>query len=171
MKISHPLPGYLGAQRTHHGRWSMTALHLRSATLAGAATGMRSTVAVAALISFRASGLPAWMTGRGGMVLAPLAVTGELVADKLPSTPSRLIPRGLAGRAAFAAFAGAVLARGDEQPLLPAAAIASAAALASAKICHDLRAAASNRFPPCAVAAAEDGLALGLAGAAGELTL
>ena len=142
--------------------------YLEKAALAGAATGMRSTVAVGALISFGASGLPDWMAGRVAMVVAPMAVTGELVVDKLPSTPSRLAPQGLAGRAAFAALAGAVLARGEEQPLLAGAAVASAAALASARVCHYLRTAASNRFAPCAVAAAEDGLALGLAGATGE---
>jgi hypothetical protein len=44
--------------------------------------------------------------------------------------------------------------------------VACAAALASARIGHDVRAAASDRLPPCAVAAAEDGLALALADAA-----
>jgi uncharacterized membrane protein len=139
---------------------------LRAAILAGAATGMRSTFAVAALISRRSSGLPTWLVGRPAGVVAPLAVTGELIMDKLPSTPSRLDSPGLAGRASAAALAGAVIARGTGQPQLLEALVASAAALASARICHDLRVALSERLPPCAVAAGEDGLAFALAAAA-----
>lgn len=139
---------------------------LRAAILAGVATGMRSTVAVAALISRRASGLPTWLARRPAAVVAPLAVTGELVTDKLPSTPSRLEPPGLAGRAACAALAGAVIARGTDQPQLLEALVASAAALASSRVCHALRVALSERLPSCAVAAGEDGLALALAAAA-----
>jgi uncharacterized membrane protein len=141
--------------------------HLKGAILAGAATGLRSTVGVAALVNRRASGLPTWLARRPAFVVAPLALTGELVADKLPSTPSRLEPTGLTARVASAALAGAVIARSTDQPVPLAAMVASAAALASARVGHDLRAAASDRLPPCAVAAAEDGLALALAGAAG----
>jgi uncharacterized membrane protein len=86
--------------------------------------------------------------------------------DKLPSTPSRLQPPGLAGRAACAALAGAVIARGTDQPQLLEAFVASAAALVSARVCHDLRDALSERLSTCAVAAAEDGLAFALAAAA-----
>jgi uncharacterized membrane protein len=127
---------------------------------------MRSTVAVAALIHGRAGGLPAWLARRPATVVAPLAVTGELATDKLPSTPSRLEPPGLAGRVAGAALAGAVIARGADQPRLPYALVASGAALASARVCHALRVALSERLPACAVAAGEDGLAIALAGAA-----
>ena len=147
-------------------RKSATTPHLRAAILAGAATGMRSTVAVAALISRRASGLPTWLARRPAAVVAPLAVTSELAMDKLPSTPSRLEPPGLAGRAALAALAGAVIARGTDQPQLLEALVASAAALASARVCHALRVALSERLPSCAVAAGEDRLALALAAAA-----
>ena len=139
---------------------------LKRALLAGAATGLRSTVGVTALINRRASGLPVWLARQPALVLAPLALTGELVADKLPSTPSRMAPTGLAGRVTSAALAGAVIARSTDQSVPLAAIVACAAALASAKIGHDVRAAVSDRLPPCAVAAAEDGLALALAGAA-----
>jgi uncharacterized membrane protein len=139
---------------------------LKAAILAGTATGLRSTVGVAALINRRPSGLPGWLAREPAVVLAPLALTGELVADKLPSTPSRLGPTGLAGRVTSAALAGAVIARSTDQPVALAVIVACAAALASARIGHDVRAAASDRLPPCAVAAAEDGLALALADAA-----
>jgi len=87
------------------------------------------------------------------------------VADKLPSAPSRLEPAGLGGRVVLAAAAGAVLARGAKDPLLPAVVVAAAAALLSARIGHDVRAAASKRVPPAAAATAEDMVALGLAAA------
>jgi uncharacterized membrane protein len=134
-----------------------------SAALAGAATGLRSTVGLAALIDAGAAGLPALLTGPRARAVARLAVASELVLDKLPSTPSRLEPAGLAGRIVFAAVAGAVLARGADQPVLEAVVIASAAAIAGAKLGHDARVAAAELFPPFAVAVAEDGLALGLA--------
>ena len=138
---------------------------LELAALAGAATGLRSTVAVAALINAGAPGLPRQLTGHVARVAASLGVAGELVADKLPSTPSRLEPAGLGGRLALAAAAGAVLARGAKDPLLPAVVVAAAAALLSARIGHDVRAAASKRVPPSAAATAEDAVALGLAAA------
>jgi uncharacterized membrane protein len=140
--------------------------HLNGAILVGAATGLRSTIGLAALINRRASGLPTWLAPEPAVVLAPLALTGELVVDKLPSTPSRLGLTGLAGRVASAALAGAVIARSTDQSVSLAAFVACAAALASARLGHDVRAAASGRLPPCAVAAAEDGLAFALGGAA-----
>jgi uncharacterized membrane protein len=139
---------------------------LELAALAGAATGLRSTVAMAALINAGAPGLPRQLTGHVARAAASLGVVGELVADKLPSTPSRLEPAGLGGRLALAAAAGAVLARGSKDPLLPAITVAAAAALLSARIGHDLRAAASTRVPPAAAATAEDTVALALATAA-----
>jgi uncharacterized membrane protein len=138
---------------------------LESAALAGAATGLRSTVGMAALINAGAFGLPRQLTGHVAQVAASLGVIGELVADKLPSTPSRLEPAGLGGRLVLAAAAGAVLARGAKDPLLPAVLVAAAAALLSARIGHDVRAAASKRVPPMAAATAEDTVAFGLAAA------
>ncbi|HEX6454513.1 MAG TPA: hypothetical protein VF060_34255 [Trebonia sp.] len=143
----------------------MITTSLKLAAIAGAATGLRSTVAVAALVNAGAPGLPHQLTGQAARIGALLGVAGELVADKLPSTPSRLGPSGLGGRLALAATAGAVLARGGKDPVLPAVVVAAAAALASAKIGHDVRTAAAKRVPPLAAAAAEDTVALGLAAA------
>ena len=118
---------------------------LQRAALAGAATGLRSTVALAvrAPARFRA--------------VAIFAVAGEIVVDKLPQTPSRLAPGPLAGRAVLGSAAGALAAgrRG--------AAIGLAAALVSARVGHDLRGRLSERPPSLAVAAAEDAVALSLA--------
>ena len=87
----------------------------------------------------------------------------ELVADKLPGTPSRLDPPGLIGRLIFASLAAAVLARSEHRGPVPAMLTASVAALAAAKICHDARAALARRLPDPVVAVAEDALAIGLA--------
>jgi len=110
-------------------------------------------------------GLPSQLTGQAAKVAASLGAAGELVADKLPSAPSRLEPAGLGGRTVLAAVAAAVLARGAKDPLLPTVVVAAAAALLSARIGHDVRAAASKRMPPAAAATAEDMVALGLAAA------
>ena len=139
--------------------------YLEKVALAGAATGMRSTVAVAGLIFSGAPGLPAALTAPVAAGLAGLGVNEELEQDKNPSAPSRLAPIGLAGRTAFASAAGAVLARGAKRAVLPAVILASATALVSARVCHDLRVAAEKRFDPSAVASVEDALALSLASA------
>jgi len=86
---------------------------------------------------------------------------GQAVVDPLPpGTPRARRPRDIA------ALAGAVIARGTDQPQPLDALVASAAALTSARVCHALRLALSERLPSCAVAAGEDGLALALAAAA-----
>jgi uncharacterized membrane protein len=139
--------------------------HLRRAALAGAATGLRSTVAVAALIN-RGRRLPGVLANPLARPAAGLGVATELVLDKLPFTGSRLDPPGLAGRLVFAAAAGALIARAAARPVLPAAAVACAAALVTAKVGHDARVAAAERVPPLAAAVVEDALALGLASAA-----
>jgi uncharacterized membrane protein len=149
-------------------RKSTATKDVKAAILAGAATGLRSTVGIAALINDRAAGLPPWLAGPPAAVLAPVAAMGELANDKLPSTASRLEPMGLAARVLSAGLAGTIIARSTGQPALPATAVAAAAALASARVGHDLRVALSKRLPSGAVAAGEDGLAFALAEAAGN---
>ena len=136
---------------------------LEHAAVLGAATGMRSTVALAALILRRSDGLPAVLQHPAARRIAVTADGTELVADKLPGTPSRLDPPGLIGRLIFASLAAAVLARSEHRGPIPSMLTASVAALASAKICHDVRAALARRLPAPAVAVAEDALAIGLA--------
>ena len=137
---------------------------LARAGVLGAATGLRSTVALAALVVRRNDGLPAALGHPAAQVAAAIACAGELVADKLPTTPSRLTPRGLSSRLIAASLAAAVLARREARGPVPAVVIASAAALAAAKIGHDTRRGLDRRFPDPVVALAEDGLAIGLAG-------
>ena len=134
----------------------------RAAAL-GAATGLRSTVALAALIVRRNDGLPAVLRHPAARLAAAMADGGELIGDKLPMTPSRLTPPGLAGRVISASLAATVLARSGHRRPVPAVAIASAAALAAAKIGHDTRCALARRLPDPAVAVVEDAVAIGLA--------
>ena len=136
---------------------------LVDAALVGAATGLRSTVGVGALVDTASRGLPAFATTPPARVVAGVGVAGELVGDKLPKTPSRLEPPGLAARFVLGAVAGAVLARASARPMVPAALVASAAAVVSARVGHDLRRAASTRVPPLLAAVVEDVVAIGLA--------
>jgi uncharacterized membrane protein len=140
---------------------------LLRAALAGAATGLRSTVGLGALVETTSRGLPALLRTPPARVAVGLGVTGELVVDKLPSTPSRLEPPGLLSRVTLGALTGVVIARASARPMVPAAVVAATAALLSARVGHDLRDRLSRRIPPLAAALGEDVVALGLAAARG----
>lgn len=136
-------------------------LLLRSAAL-GTASGLRSQMGLAALALLR----PA--TGRAGTPVARgaigLAAAGELVADKLPMTPSRTAPGPLFGRLVCGAMAAGTLARRASGPLLPAVAVGAVTAVLGAKLSHDARAHMAERVgADLPVALGEDALAAGLA--------
>ncbi|WP_454041525.1 hypothetical protein [Cellulosimicrobium sp. Marseille-Q8652] len=102
--------------RTHPGQPRPSApagrsLAVRSLAL-GVAAGSRSTLGVAApLLAARPDGGSA---GHGPVArgAALLAVVGEVVGDKQPSAPSRLVPPGPAFRMLSGALGGTRLARG-----------------------------------------------------------
>jgi uncharacterized membrane protein len=94
-----------------------------------------------------------------------VAAAGELVGDKLPMTPSRLEPPGLAGRLVMGALAAGLFAQTRQARWLPAAAIGALSAVVAAKVGHDVRAQLAQHVPDPAVAVVEDALALGLAAA------
>jgi hypothetical protein len=60
---------------------------LGRAGLLGAATGLRSTVALAALVVRHNDGLPAALGHPAAQAAAAIACAGELVADKLCRVP------------------------------------------------------------------------------------
>jgi len=127
--------------------------HIRSAALLGLAAGLRAFSAPAALVLRERP-----LNRARRVVLA--AAAGELIADKLPSMPSRLKRRGLTGRILSSAFAGhSVAGRAG-------AATGAASALTSAVAGHRVRAAVSSPLG----AFVEDWLAIGLAtlGASGR---
>ena len=132
-------------------------LVLRSFGL-GLATGMRSSLGAAAPGLFRRGGVSTW-----GRAIRATAVGGELVADKLPSTPSRLEGPGLAYRAGAGADGGLLLAR---QAKSASGACLAAGALGAAVSSYGGVAWlgwASKRMPDWQGALIEDGVALALA--------
>jgi uncharacterized membrane protein len=94
-----------------------------------------------------------------------VAAAGELVADKLPNTPSRLTPPGIAARVVLGALAAGLFADARRASWPSAAAIGATSAVAAAKAGHDVRARLALQAPDPAVAVLEDALALGLAAA------
>ena len=85
-----------------HGQGNM----LEHAAVLGAATGMRSTVALTALILRRSDGLPAVLRHPAARLIAATADGAELVVDKLPGRPH--VDRAVAfpGRGTIAASHG-----------------------------------------------------------------
>jgi uncharacterized membrane protein len=119
----------------------------------GAATGLRTMTGPA--FAFAAT------SGRWAWLLCAAAV-GEYIVDKLPATPARTQPLGLAGRAVSAAFSGASVAGEDERLLGATSAVAAAMASAYAGVAYRHWCAA-RKFPPIASALVEDSLAIALA--------
>jgi uncharacterized membrane protein len=149
-------------QRKPMTRRHSSQLLTRAAAL-GAATGLRSSVGLAALVARRDRRSVAVLSRPAARPIAAVGFGIELVLDKLPTTPSRLEPPGLAGRTVFAALAAVALARSESASPVPAAVLASAVALVAAKVGHDVRAALASRLPDAAVAVAEDTVAIGVA--------
>ena len=160
---------------------------LARAALIGAATGSRSLTGLAALTltAPAAAATQPDRTLRSSWVKALVAsgALGELGADKLPATPDRLGPRGLAGRVLIAALTGQIVARrhwpprpGDLDPpdhdpagaaAVTAAAVGVGSALAAAWLGSRWRRVAARHFgPDWPGAVLEDAAALSLARAA-----
>jgi uncharacterized membrane protein len=121
----------------------------RAAAL-GFSAGSRSVTPLAVLALRRRD----WLTA-----VAAAGAVGELVVDKLPSTPSRLQPSALAGRLVLGAVAGALAARSRNTPVAGPALVGGVAALAGSYAGAAWRA----RQPGLGAAFAEDAAAVGLA--------
>ena len=147
---------------------------LLSAALLGVVAGLRTQVpgAVLAARDLEPTDGPLALLGTGvGKRVAYLGAVGELIADKLPATPSRveqaqLIGRVLGGVLAAASLASATGVRGARL-ILPAV-VGGAGAWAGSWGGYLARKAAVERtgLPDPVVAVAEDLLAVGLALAA-----
>lgn len=113
---------------------------LVDAALIGVATGGRTSAGVAALAwtapasditrsSVTAPPKPlALFQKRYSKPVQTAALVGELVADKLPTTPSRLQPGPLLGRISTGSIAATALAQRHHEPIWPAAAAGGAGA-------------------------------------------
>ena len=119
---------------------------LTRATLLGLATGGRSTSGLAALSSAAAGGA---LGSRWARRLTATAAAGEFVGDKLPQTPSRLQPEGLAPRLALGALTGAALSHregGSRNRALLAGALGLLGAAAGSRLGVSWRQLASRRL-------------------------
>jgi uncharacterized membrane protein len=123
---------------------------LARAAALGAASGSRSSAGITALALTSRPGdrgvIASRAGSRPGHIVTPLAAAGELTADKLPATPSRLGARGLIPRIALAAVAAAGMAMRDGKRPEPAAAVAAVTAASSAALGVRLRALAARRL-------------------------
>lgn len=147
------------------------AVLLRSLGL-GAVAGMRSMMAPTLVSRALGAGAAARpdreparsLASRTARRVLPLLAAGELVADKLPMTPDRTLPRSVAVRVLSGALAGAALAASRRQSAGTTAVAGGAAALASTFAMLRLRTAVARRLavPDVWVGLAEDGLALAL---------
>ena len=125
--------------------------NLRAAALMGLGGGLRSFAPPVALaVHGRAP-----LTGAARFIAFGVGA-GELIADKLPGTPSRWSPSGLTPRLVLSGAAGRLLAGA------PGAGIAAAAALGSAFAGSHLRTKVHGRGWQFAAAAAEDALSYSL---------
>lgn len=95
-------------------------------------------------------------------VLKVLSVT-ELIADKLPSTPNRIEPGGVAGRTLSGALAGASIYKAVGGKALAGALIGGAAAIAATYGSYYLRKniVKANHIADPWIGAAEDALVIG----------
>ncbi len=135
---------------------------LRAAAL-GAASGSRSTLGITAVALTSGTAdhdaVASRLGSRTGGAVTGLLALGELVADKLPSTPSRL-GAGLLPRLVLGASSAATMARRDGHDAVLPLVIGLAGAGAASVLGVRLRAAAAQRLGSDRPGAfAEDGIA------------
>ena len=105
------------------------------AFLIGVFTGLRgltppAVTAWAAYLGWiKLDGLLAYMASLPAVVIFTLLALGELVADKLPKTPSRTAPPGLISRVLMGALTGACVASAGGQNALVGAVVGVAGAM------------------------------------------
>jgi uncharacterized membrane protein len=133
--------------------------------LLGAASGARAQLGVATVVARSDPALPSMFLRPWTRRLLMAAAAGELVVDKVPTSPSRLEPPGIAARLVMGALAASLFAQTRQAPLLPAATIGASSAAVAAKLGHDVRARLAQYAPDPAIAVGEDVLAIGLAAA------
>ena len=135
---------------------------LASAALLGAATGLRSQMGLAALVwRFDRNRLPGLLRSRAARPVTAAAALVELGADQYPGAPPRTAPTGLIARITFGALTGGLA--GGRRAAGPGAGVGAVLAVVAAFGGMAARSRLSRRFPPVAVALAEDAVAVGLA--------
>ena len=100
------------------------------------------------------------ISARASRTMTELAIS-ELIADKLPFTPSRLNAGPLASRIASGAICGAAVCGAVKRPLAAAALLGGLGAIAGALAGYHARKRLSRDMPDFAVGLVEDTLAVG----------
>lgn len=131
-----------------------TSVYARVAAL-GFVCGLRSLLGPALV----ASAAPA----RGKLALRLLSA-GELIADKLPKTPSRISPLPLAGRIVSGTIVGAVVCHEAKKSLWLGGLLGGVSALAGSYGGYYGRKALARRLPDPIVAVMEDAFAVAVGG-------
>jgi uncharacterized membrane protein len=119
-------------------------MHL--AFLIGVVAGSRSLTAPAVVawpahrtwIDLQSSPL-SFMVSTAAVVVFALGPVGELIADKLPSTPSRLKPPGFIARIVLGGLSGAAVAASTSQSMALGAVLGAAGGIAGAFVGYELR--------------------------------
>jgi uncharacterized membrane protein len=138
--------------------------------LVGAATGLRSSVGIAAVVTAAdRRQLPGWLGGDVARPVAWLLAAGELAVDKMSSVSPRTSPPGLIPRLVLGGGSAALLARGTGMKAPVAALVGSTSALGAAFGGLAARNFAAKRIGPTAAALIEDVIAVTLAAAAVRL--
>jgi uncharacterized membrane protein len=137
---------------------------LAGSVLLGIATGLRSQMGMAAVVTRTSpAALPAALRRTATRPVVELAAAGELVVDKLPVARPRTDLTGLIPRITLGALSGGLLASSNGQRRLWPAAIGAGAAASGAFGGMSARLALARRIPPIAAALVEDLVAVGLA--------
>jgi uncharacterized membrane protein len=151
----------------------MTSAPVLRPLVLGIVTGLRSQLGLAVLAwSEPASGRDTralrLLRSTPGRQLAATAAAGELVADKLPSTPSRLLPPALAARVLSGAGIGALAVNSTDRRTVGIASLLGAAGAAAGSYAgaYYRKLAPRTHTPDLPWALGEDAVAAGLAATA-----
>jgi uncharacterized membrane protein len=103
-----------------------------------------------------------FMGSTAAVAIFTLLAVAELVADKLPSTPSRLKPPGLIARIVLGGLSGASVALAGAQSIALGAVLGLAGGIAGAFAGHEVRArlVKSLKVPDLVIALLEDAVAI-----------
>jgi uncharacterized membrane protein len=134
----------------------------------GAVAGLRTLAAPAVLawavkrkwIRLGDSPFAAILSAKASERITDLAIS-ELIADKMPFTPSRLKPGPLAARILSGAVCGATIYGIAEQPLAEGGLFGGVGAIAGALAGYYTRKKLGDRIPDIGIAVMEDALAIG----------
>ncbi len=138
----------------------------------GAVAGLRSLTAPA-LLSYAASRDEETNSGnlfasRGAVIGLGLLAVGELIGDKLPNTPNRTEPAGLAARVVSGAVCGGIVSSKYKKSVPIGIALGALAAVGAAYAGQTVRRAISKEtgVPSSIIGAVEDAVAIGIGAAA-----